>query len=33
VASFDLAHLLQKPADKALAWQDLLLARSVLQSL
>ncbi len=33
VASFDLAHLLSKPKDKALAWQDLLLARSVLQSL
>ena len=23
VASFDLSHLLQKPNDKALAWQDL----------
>ena len=33
IASFDLSHLLQKPNDKALAWQDLLLARSVLQSL
>jgi DNA polymerase len=33
VASFDLTHLLAKPSDKALAWQDLLLARSVLQSL
>ena len=33
VASFDLSHLLQKPNDNALAWQDLLLARSVLQSL
>jgi DNA polymerase len=33
VASYDLAHLLSKPKDKALAWQDLLLARSVLQSL
>ena len=33
VASFNLSHLLQKPNDKALAWQDLLLARSVLQSL
>ena len=33
VASFDLAHLLSKPKDKVLAWQDLLLARSVLQSL
>lgn len=33
VASFDLSHLLNKPKDKALLWQDLLLARSVLQSL
>ena len=33
IASFDLSHLLQKPNDKALAWQDLLLARSILQSL
>jgi DNA polymerase len=33
VASFDLAHLLAQPKDKALLWQDLLLARSVLQSL
>lgn len=33
IASFDLNHLLAKPIDKALAWQDLLLARSVLQSL
>ncbi len=33
VASFDLNHLIAKPIDKALAWEDLLLARSVLQSL
>ena len=33
VASFDLLHLLNKPKDKALLWQDLLLAKSVLQSL
>lgn len=33
VASFDLLYLLSKPKDKALLWQDLLLAKSVLQSL
>lgn len=33
IASFDLAHCLNRPKDKALLWQDLLLARSVLQSL
>ncbi|MBU3582400.1 DNA polymerase III subunit psi [Polynucleobacter sp. 15G-AUS-farblos] len=33
VATFDLSHLLSKPKDKALLWQDLLLAKSVLQSL
>jgi uracil-DNA glycosylase len=33
IASFDLAHFLNRPKDKALLWQDLLLARSVLQSL
>jgi len=33
IASFDLAHCLNRPKDKALVWQDLLLARSVLQSL
>ena len=33
IASFDLAHCLVRPKDKALVWQDLLLARSVLQSL
>jgi uracil-DNA glycosylase len=30
IASFDLAQLLAKPKDKALLWQDLLLAKSVL---
>jgi DNA polymerase len=33
VATFDLPYLLSKPKDKALLWQDLLLAKSVLQSL
>jgi hypothetical protein len=33
IATFDLSHLLNKPKDKALLWQDLLLAKSVLQSL
>ena len=33
IASFDLSHLLSRPKDKALLWQDLLLAKSVLQSL
>lgn len=33
IASFDLAHCLNQPKDKALLWQDLLLARSVLRSL
>ncbi len=33
IASFDLVHCLNRPKDKALLWQDLLLARSVLQSL
>ena len=33
VATFDLLHLIHKPKDKALLWQDLLLAKSVLQSL
>ncbi|BEI42680.1 MULTISPECIES: DNA polymerase III subunit psi [unclassified Polynucleobacter] len=33
IASVDLAHCLSRPKDKALLWQDLLLARSVLQSL
>ena len=30
IASFDLTQLLAKPKDKALLWQDLLLAKSVL---
>jgi len=33
VATFDLSYLLSKPKDKALLWQDLLLAKSVLQSI
>lgn len=33
VASFDLAQLVAKPKDKALLWQDLLLAKSVLQNI
>jgi hypothetical protein len=33
IASFDLAHLITKPKDKALLWQDLLLAKSVLQNI
>lgn len=33
VATFDLSHVLSRPKDKALLWQDLLLAKSVLQSL
>ena len=32
IASFDLNQVLTKPKDKALLWQDLLLARSVLQN-
>jgi len=32
VASFDLSQLVAKSKDKALLWQDLLLAKSVLQS-
>jgi uracil-DNA glycosylase len=32
IASFDLLHVLSKPKDKSLLWQDLLLARSVLQN-
>lgn len=31
VATFDLNQLVSKPKDKALLWQDLLLAKSVLQ--
>jgi uracil-DNA glycosylase len=33
VATFDLSYFLSKPKDKSLLWQDLLLAKSVLQSL
>jgi hypothetical protein len=33
VATYDLAHMLNKPLDKAKVWQDLCLARSHLQSL
>ena len=32
IASFDLAQLLARPKDKSLLWQDLLLAKSVLQN-
>ena len=32
IASFELNQVLTKPKDKALLWQDLLLARSVLQN-
>jgi DNA polymerase len=33
IASFDLAYLIGRPKEKALLWQDLLLAKSVLQNL
>jgi len=33
LATFDIPHLLSKPKDKALLWQDLLLAKSVLLNL
>jgi DNA polymerase len=33
IASFDLAQLVAKPKDKVFLWQDLLLARSVLQNI
>jgi hypothetical protein len=33
LATFDLSHLINRPKDKALLWQDLLLAKSVLNSL
>ncbi len=33
VASFDLAYLLSRPKEKLLLWQDLLLAKSVLQNI
>ena len=32
IASQDLAHVVGKPKEKALLWQDLLLAKSVLQN-
>ncbi len=32
IATFDLAQIISKPRDKALLWQDLLLAKSVLQN-
>lgn len=32
IASFELNQVLSKPKDKALLWQDLLMARSVLQN-
>jgi DNA polymerase III psi subunit len=32
IASFELNQVLTKPKDKAMLWQDLLLARSVLQN-
>lgn len=33
IATFELNQLLSRPKDKALFWQDLLLARSVLQNI
>ncbi|WP_216133246.1 hypothetical protein [Polynucleobacter sp. es-MAR-4] len=33
IATFEFNHLLAKPKDKALFWQDLLLAKSVLQNI
>jgi DNA polymerase len=33
LATFDLPYLLSRPKDKALLWQDLLLAKSVLLNL
>lgn len=33
IATFELNQILSKPKDKALLWQDLLLAKSVLQNL
>ncbi len=32
IATFDLAQVIARPNDKALLWQDLLLAKSVLQN-
>ena len=33
IATFELNHLIARPRDKALFWQDLLLAKSVLQNI
>jgi DNA polymerase len=33
IATFELNHLLSRPKDKSLFWQDLLLAKSVLQNI
>lgn len=33
IATFELNHLLGRPKDKALFWQDLLLAKSVIQNI
>ncbi len=33
IATFDLAQMIAKPKDKVLLWQDLLLAKSVLQNI
>ena len=33
IASFDLAQVVASPKDKALLWQDILLAKSVLQNI
>jgi len=33
IATFELAQIIAKPQDKALLWQDLLLAKSVLQNI
>jgi DNA polymerase len=33
IATFELSHLIGRPKDKALFWQDLLLAKSVLQNI
>jgi DNA polymerase len=33
IATLELAQVLARPQEKALLWEDLLLARSVLQSL
>jgi DNA polymerase len=33
IATFELNQLMARPKDKALFWQDLLLAKSVLQNI